>query len=129
MTHEVFDSICRGEELVKTGHCWVKSRARGWTQAGAAGLSHRSRGSVMNAHILAADGGTHMRPTNVTEREVAVLRLLAEGHTSGRIARKLGISSRTVEKHLENLYRKLDASNRVAAVVAAQRAGLLGGDR
>lgn len=81
----------------------------------------------MNARIVAAEGGSCIRPASVTGREVAVLELLAEGHTSGRIARQLGISSRTVEKHLENLYRKLDASNRVAAVVAAQRAGLLGG--
>ena len=81
----------------------------------------------MDARFLAADDGADVGPAGVTEREVTVLRLLAEGHTSGRIARQLGISSRTVEKHLENLYRKLEASNRVAAVVTAQRAGLLNG--
>ena len=79
----------------------------------------------MDARCLAADDGTDSGPVSVTDREVTILRLLAEGHTSGRIARQLGISSRTVEKHLENLYRKLAASNRVAAVVTGQRAGLL----
>lgn len=81
----------------------------------------------MNVRSSAADGGTCLGEVALTTRELAVLRLLAEGHTSGRIARQLGISSRTVEKHLENVYRKLDASNRVAAVVAAQRAELLEG--
>ncbi|MFF5078536.1 response regulator transcription factor [Actinoplanes sp. NPDC000266] len=62
---------------------------------------------------------------DLTSREFAVLRLLAQCRTATAIARRLGISERTVQKHLENLYRKLDVGDRLGAVLAGQRAGLL----
>jgi DNA-binding CsgD family transcriptional regulator len=68
------------------------------------------------------------RPTGeplLTGRELAVLTLLAEGLTAAAIGRRLGITPRTVTKHLEHLYAKLDVTNRVTAVVVAQRTGLL----
>ena len=61
----------------------------------------------------------------LTEREAAVLRLLVEGCTAVAIAHRLGISVRTVQKHLEHLYRKLGVGDRLQAVLAAQRAGLV----
>lgn len=41
------------------------------------------------------------------------------------MARRLGISARTVHKHLQNLYRKLGTADRLGAVLRAQQAGLL----
>jgi DNA-binding NarL/FixJ family response regulator len=63
----------------------------------------------------------------VTGRERAVLTLLVGGLTANAIAHRLGTSPRTVHKHLENLYRKLGASDRLTAVLRAQRLGLLPG--
>ena len=52
----------------------------------------------------------------LSARETIVLRLLAQGHTAESISRRLLSSPRTVHKHLEHIYRKLDVSDRLAAV-------------
>lgn len=57
-------------------------------------------------------------PLPLTQHEREVLELSRAGQTSGRLARELGVSHRTVDKHLENAYRKLGVTNRVAAFVA-----------
>ncbi len=54
-----------------------------------------------------------------------VLELLARGSTAEGVAARLAISPRTVHKHQEHLYRKLGACDRLSAVLAAQRLGLL----
>ena len=61
---------------------------------------------------------------HLTERELVVLALVVEGCTAEAMARRLGISPRTVHKHQEHLYRKLGASDRLSAVLVAQRRGL-----
>lgn len=61
----------------------------------------------------------------LTPRETAVLTLLAEALTAASIGRRLGISARTVHKHIENLYRKLGTRDRVATVLRAQACDLL----
>lgn len=61
----------------------------------------------------------------LTGRELAVLRLLADGLTASAIGRRLDISARTVHRHLQSVYRKLHVSNKVRAVVVAREAGLL----
>ncbi len=57
----------------------------------------------------------------LTERQVDVLRLLAEGKPNKTIARQLNISEGTVKIHLAAIFRALNVRNRVEAVVAAQR--------
>ncbi|GLV59231.1 hypothetical protein KDH_60580 [Dictyobacter sp. S3.2.2.5] len=52
----------------------------------------------------------------LTVREMEVLRLLAQGLTSGQIAAQLFVSTRTVNAHLRSIYSKLGVSSRVAAV-------------
>ena len=44
-----------------------------------------------------------------------MLRLVAEGRTTGEIATQLFISSRTAEHHIQNIYTKIGVSSRVAA--------------
>jgi len=63
--------------------------------------------------------------TTLTDRELAVLRLLADGETAAGIGRRLGISPRTAQKHLEHLYRKLGVGDRLLAVRSALEAGLV----
>jgi DNA-binding NarL/FixJ family response regulator len=55
----------------------------------------------------------------LTERQRQVLRLAAEGLTDAAIGHRLDCSSRTVDKHLEHIYRKLGVSCRTAAIAAA----------
>jgi DNA-binding CsgD family transcriptional regulator len=71
-----------------------------------------------------AGGGT--ADLRLTPRELTVLALLADSLTAAAIGRRLGISTRTVHKHVENLYRKLGTRDRVAAVLRARGLGLLG---
>jgi DNA-binding NarL/FixJ family response regulator len=61
----------------------------------------------------------------VTPRELEVLRLVARGRQNKEIARDLAVTERTVKFHLSALMRKLEASNRVEAVAAAIRLGLI----
>ena len=61
----------------------------------------------------------------VTSRELAVLDLMADGLIAAAIARQLGISPRTVSKHIENIYRKLGTHDRTSAVLRGQAMGLL----
>lgn len=56
----------------------------------------------------------------LTRREHEVLALVATGLTSRRIATRLGVSIRTVDKHLENAYRALGVDNRMAAIARVQ---------
>ena len=62
---------------------------------------------------------------DLTARELAVVRLLAEGRTAAGIAVRLAISERTVHRHLQGAYRKLGAHDRVTAVLAAREAGIV----
>lgn len=61
----------------------------------------------------------------VTGRELAVLRLLADGKTAAAIGRTLGISPRTVHVHLTHVYGKLGVNDRLMAVSVARQIGLL----
>jgi two-component system, NarL family, nitrate/nitrite response regulator NarL len=61
----------------------------------------------------------------LTARELEVLRLMATGQSNKEIARALGLSPDTIKDHLENLYRKLEASDRVTAAKRAQQLGLV----
>jgi DNA-binding NarL/FixJ family response regulator len=63
--------------------------------------------------------------TELTDREVEVLRLVVAGKTNQEIGFALGISPRTVEKHVDSLYTKLGVSSRVEAAVSAVRDKLI----
>ncbi len=68
-----------------------------------------------------------LRAVFLTKRETEVLTLVAQGLTAAEAADLLFLSSRTVSYHLANVYQKLDVSNRVKALRAAVRLGLLPG--
>ena len=62
--------------------------------------------------------------SDVTAREMDVLRLLATGDSNAEIARRLGITVHTVERHTANLYRKIGARGRADATAYALRRGI-----
>lgn len=62
----------------------------------------------------------------LTQREVEVLRLIAFGHTSVEIARKLQLSPRTIETHRAHIHKKLGLGTRAELVRYALRRGLIG---
>ena len=61
----------------------------------------------------------------LTERELEVLRLVAEGDSNQDIARKLVVSLATVKTHINHIFGKLDAESRVQVVARARALGLL----
>jgi DNA-binding CsgD family transcriptional regulator len=65
-------------------------------------------------------GTTASRAHGLTERESAVLALLADGLPLSTIGRRLGIAPRTVAKHQENIQRKLGTADRLNTVLRAQ---------
>jgi DNA-binding NarL/FixJ family response regulator len=66
---------------------------------------------------------TRANPAGLTERQLEVVRLLAEGLTNGEIAERLVVSPRTAEHHVAAVLGKLGVPTRRAAV---RRAGELG---
>jgi DNA-binding CsgD family transcriptional regulator len=74
----------------------------------------RARSRQQAGQALGAVAGGAL--AGLTDREIAVLRLVAAGRTNSAIAHELRLSPRTVAKHLEHVYRKLGVSSRAAAV-------------
>jgi class 3 adenylate cyclase/DNA-binding NarL/FixJ family response regulator len=64
-------------------------------------------------------------PAGLTEREVEVLRLVAEGYTNQQVAEALTISPRTVDTHMTNILNKTSTDNRTAATAFAMQHGLI----
>ncbi len=73
-----------------------------------------------------AQRGMPMGQPDVTKREQQVLELVADGNGNREIAEELGISARTAQKHLENLFKKFSVHDRTELVAHAFRRGLLG---
>jgi DNA-binding NarL/FixJ family response regulator len=69
-----------------------------------------------------AEGVTRVQ---LTPRELATLKLLADGKANKEIASELDISERTVKTHLAHLFEKLGATSRTEAVKVATRRGLV----
>jgi DNA-binding NarL/FixJ family response regulator len=63
--------------------------------------------------------------THLTSRESQVLHCMAAGQSYAEAAADLGVTVSTVEAHIRNLYRKLEAHSKVQAVLSARKRGLL----
>jgi DNA-binding NarL/FixJ family response regulator len=73
----------------------------------------------------AEDPATPRRRVELTERELQVLRGMADGKSNAEIGRELYVSEDTVKTHARRLFRKLGARDRAHAVASAFRAGLV----
>ena len=82
----------------------------------------------MAAAVLRA-AGQHSppmeRPAGLTEREAQVIGLLARGLQTKQLARALGISTKTADRHIQNVYRKIGVSTRAGATLYASEHGLV----
>ena len=92
----------------------------------------RLDGDAVEAVLEAAGHRARRRregPAGLTAREVEVLRLLARGLSTKQIAERLAMSPKTAGNHIEHIYTKIDATNRVTASLFAVQHGLLPEDR
>jgi HD-GYP domain-containing protein (c-di-GMP phosphodiesterase class II) len=64
-------------------------------------------------------------PAGLTDREVAVLRLIARGYANKQVAVELGIATKTVGHHVEHIYAKAGVATRAGATLFAMEHGLL----
>ena len=69
--------------------------------------------------------GTQEAERVISDREVEVLQLIADGCSTPEVAAQLYISQKTVKNHLASIYQKLDARDRTQAVLAAVRMGIV----
>ena len=102
------------EELVKA----VRDVYHGLTA-----LSPAVATAVVRQMSHEAPSGAADQVETLTEREIDVLRLAAQGMTNREIGQELGISHRTVQGHLANVYEKLNVSSRTEAVTEALKRG------
>jgi DNA-binding NarL/FixJ family response regulator len=82
----------------------------------------------MVERILSASSSSQRQraaPADLSGRELDVLNQVATGLANKQIARRLGISEKTVRNHLSRVFNKLHAANRTEAVLNAMRMGLL----
>jgi DNA-binding NarL/FixJ family response regulator len=66
-----------------------------------------------------------LEPLGITERELEVLRLIADGRSNSEIAQELFISRKTASAHVSHILAKLGVSTRVQAAAVAHRRGLI----
>lgn len=98
--------------------------------AGGVVLSPKVTRTVVDGYLGSGAGSpAAVQADRLTERERAVLVLIAEGVSNTEIAARIHISVGTVKDHVSTILTKLDVGSRVQAALVAQRAGLLeGGD-
>lgn len=90
-----------------------------------AGLRLATPGEQAAATVVARDPRSMPADIALTQRELDVLALMAEGASNKMIARQLGISVHTVKFHVGSLLDKLDATGRTDAVAHAARRGVI----
>jgi two-component system nitrate/nitrite response regulator NarL len=82
-------------------------------------------GEIYVPPLMLDAGGARPGGDGLTQRQIAVLRLLCRGVSNKEIARDLGISEKTAKAHITAIFKALGAVNRLQAAAAARRAGLV----
>jgi DNA-binding NarL/FixJ family response regulator len=126
----VFTAFDTDERIIRA----VQAGAKGYLLKGA------PRAELFNAIRVVAQGGSLLQPViasklmrqlneppaeTLTEREMDVLRLLAQGKPNKEIAQILVVTERTVKFHITSIFGKLDVTNRTEAVRVAVQRGLV----
>jgi len=81
--------------------------------------------SLLAAGLRGAPGGNDGLASELSGREVEVLRLVADGQSNKEIGEQLGLSALTVKSHLARIARKLGTGDRAEMVALAMRAGVI----
>jgi DNA-binding CsgD family transcriptional regulator len=80
------------------------------------------RGALVSADVWSDGTAAFAEPSSaLTVRELEVLALVSRGLTDDQIGRRLGLSRRTVSKHLQHVYQKTGTSNRTQACASKRR--------
>lgn len=95
----------------------AKTELGGMVRSGT--LDKRTVDAVLHAAGQTPTEARQGYPAGLTEREVEVLRLIAEGHTNREIAAVLVITEKTAGHHVEHIYAKVGVSTRVGAALLA----------
>jgi LuxR family maltose regulon positive regulatory protein len=103
-----------GKAMVRVTAEYARELLDAFQQDTAAGVSQVAPPSLATALV-----------SPLTEREVEVLRLLAEGLSNKAIAERLIVAPSTIKQHLKNVYGKLDVHSRTEAVARGRELGLL----
>ena len=103
------DSLVSGIRRVQLGQHWI------------------DQDMVLRAfrNVLDREADVPAPRETLTQRELEILRMVAEGLRNKSIADRLGISEGTVKVHLHNIYEKLGVNGRVDLLVSARQRGLL----
>jgi DNA-binding NarL/FixJ family response regulator len=83
------------------------------------------RGQRRVQRDVADEIALHVVDEALTEREIAILRLVAIGKANKQIGAELGLSEETIKGHLKNIFSKLDVADRTHAVTLAARRGII----
>ena len=120
----VFGLLPGGSAIAPTKHNALQLIAE-TIQAGLDGdADRRSHRIVVQVPPQQLEGRQALTP-DLTAREVEILRQLTAGKTNQAMSQHLGITERTVEFHLSNIYKKLEVKRRSEAIAWARRAGLV----
>ncbi len=93
-------------------------------ERGEAAITRATAGRLMQG--FAGAGAAEPALARLTDRELSILRLVAEGRSNKSIGQNLSISENTVKYYMKNVLQKLGARNRAEATSIAIRTGLLG---
>jgi DNA-binding NarL/FixJ family response regulator len=122
----VFEGIKAGAQgyLLKDSELEDLSRAIRTVHAGDTIIAPDLAQKMLKAFESGGPRGSRLAPP-LTERELGVIRALAQGMSDRQIASSLGISEKTVRNHTSNIYRKLHIFDRTQAVIYAVREGVI----
>lgn len=100
------ETLTQGIRAVARNRRWVSSR-------------------IMDILIQSADQEWYEMEEDLTDRETDILRLMAQGSRNQQIAEMLHLTEQTVKNYVRNIFRKLNVTNRVDAVLYALNHGLV----
>jgi DNA-binding NarL/FixJ family response regulator len=123
------DDVTRTHAAISAGAVGYLTKGTSFTQvletirsaaAGEVVLSPQIAVSLLEAARKAAE-----REELLSERQVQILQMIANGLGTKQVARELGITQKTVHNHLNAIYRRLDAQSLTQAVLSAVRLGII----
>jgi DNA-binding NarL/FixJ family response regulator len=123
----VFEGIKAGAQgyLLKDSEPDDLARAIHTVNAGNTIIAPDLAQKMLNTFEGGRSRSPQLSPPPLTERELEVIRALAQGMSDRQIAGSLGISEKTVRNHTSNIYRKLHIFDRTQAVIYAIREGVI----